>query len=307
MNLFPDASPAPSILVVDDAPEHILVLQDILTGAGCRVRTADSGWEGLQMALAEPPDLILLDQLMPNMDGMAVLKALLADPRTMNVPVLFLTLLGGTEEVAKGLDAGARDYLQKPFHARELLARVRAHLGWKRSRDREQALLKELYAARAELQELRTASPLALPARAAALGAKPTTRPLAQAPARILLVAEDHPTLRSLIAMLRTEYKLLVATTPAEALATADREAPELILLDGAMADRAGHELCRQFQQAPLTRTIPILFMTGPGRGEEEPTGLSLGAQDVLDKPFSLPVVLRRVRTSLDLKRFRDL
>ena len=114
------------ILVIEDELPMRTALQDCLEAEGYRVLTAAEGETGLQRALAEHPDLVLLDIMMPRLDGYAVCAELrrLADP----VPVLMLTAKGQIDDRVKGLDAGADDYLVKPFSTDELLARVRALL-----------------------------------------------------------------------------------------------------------------------------------------------------------------------------------
>jgi DNA-binding response OmpR family regulator len=114
------------ILIIEDERPMRTALADVLEAEGHRVLTAADGEEGLQRALAEKPDLILLDLMMPRLDGYAVCAELrrLANP----VPILILTAKGQLEDRVKGLDLGADDYLVKPFSTEELLARVRAVL-----------------------------------------------------------------------------------------------------------------------------------------------------------------------------------
>jgi DNA-binding response OmpR family regulator len=114
------------ILVVEDELPMRTALEDVLQHAGYRVLTAGDGESGLQRALAEKPDLLLLDIMMPRLDGYAVCTELrrLANP----VPILMLTAKGQVEDRVMGLDAGADDYLVKTFSTDELLARVRALL-----------------------------------------------------------------------------------------------------------------------------------------------------------------------------------
>src|SRR5215472_5108602 len=117
---------AERILVVEDELPMRTALQDVLAAEGYRVLTAADGESGLQRALKEKPGLILLDIMMPKLDGYAVCAELrrLANP----VPILMLTAKGQVEDRVTGLDAGADDYLIKPFSTEELLARVRALL-----------------------------------------------------------------------------------------------------------------------------------------------------------------------------------
>ena len=116
----------PRILIIEDELPMRTALQDALEAEGYRVLTASNGESGLERALAEKPDLILLDLMMPKLDGYTVCRELrrLANP----VPILMLTAKGQVEDRVKGLDSGADDYLVKPFSTEELLARVRALL-----------------------------------------------------------------------------------------------------------------------------------------------------------------------------------
>ena len=129
----------------------------------------------------------------------------------------------------------------------------------------------------------------------------------AEGPPRILIVDDDPGSIQTLIQFLRLEHKILVATDGPEALETAARERPDLILLDVVMEGMNGHQVCRALKRDPGTRHIPVMFVTGREQEEDEVTGLELGAVDYIVKPFSLPVVHLRVRTQLELKRYRDL
>ena len=118
--------PGPRILVVEDEAPMRMALEDILKADGYRVLTAADGQAGLALAIEEKPDLILLDVMMPKLDGLALCAELRR--LTIAVPVLMLTARGQVEDRVAGLDTGADDYLVKPFSTDELLARVRALL-----------------------------------------------------------------------------------------------------------------------------------------------------------------------------------
>jgi putative two-component system response regulator len=125
----------PTILIVDDTPENLSILGELLQ-RDYRVRAANSGPRALQIALSQPtPDLILLDVMMPEMDGFAVLEQLRANPVTRNIPVIFVTAMDGTHDEEHGLDCGAVDYITKPIRPTIVLARVRTQLELKRARD----------------------------------------------------------------------------------------------------------------------------------------------------------------------------
>jgi putative two-component system response regulator len=128
--------PMPKHPIVDDIAENLVVLGDLLRSAGYRVKAANSGRTALRYARREPlPQLILLDVLMPEMDGHQVLGELKRDPQTCDIPVLFLTALSEPEDEERGLALGAADYISKPIKPNLVLARVRAHLQAKQARD----------------------------------------------------------------------------------------------------------------------------------------------------------------------------
>ena len=116
------------ILIVDDQPANLKVLRSMLTGHGYLVRAAINGELALRAARKTPPDLILLDVRMPDMDGYAVCERLKAGERTRDVPVIFVSALDETQDKVKAFTAGGVDYVTKPFQVEEVLARVETHL-----------------------------------------------------------------------------------------------------------------------------------------------------------------------------------
>ena len=117
----------PSILVIDDTPGNLSLLNQLLR-EHYRVRLANSGPRGLELAALAPPDLILLDIMMPDMDGYQVFQRLRSDPATRRIPVIFLTAKVGAEDEERGLAMGAVDFIHKPIAPSVVLARVRTHL-----------------------------------------------------------------------------------------------------------------------------------------------------------------------------------
>ena len=117
-----------TILVVDDTPDNLALMSGLLK-SDYRVRVANGGDKALKIATSDsPPDLILLDLMMPGMDGYEVCRRLKHDPRTIHIPVIFLTAKSGTEDERKGLELGAIDYITKPISAPIVMARVKNHL-----------------------------------------------------------------------------------------------------------------------------------------------------------------------------------
>jgi DNA-binding response OmpR family regulator len=116
------------ILVVDDLPENVFLLQDRLEREGYEIITSYDGKSGIEKAIKEIPDLILLDVMMPDLNGIEVCKVLVINPITANIPIILVTAKSGAEDTKEGLEAGAFDYIKKPFDRIELLARVHSAL-----------------------------------------------------------------------------------------------------------------------------------------------------------------------------------
>src|SRR5512145_2450316 len=116
------------VLIVDDIPSNLNFLSEVLHVEGIGVLLATGGADALEIARYKLPDLILLDIAMPVMDGYEVCASLKADPLTRDIPVIYLTARTEPEDILKGFNTGAVDYILKPFNAAELIARVKTHL-----------------------------------------------------------------------------------------------------------------------------------------------------------------------------------
>lgn len=141
------------ILIVDDSPVEIKIICHFL-GAQYDYEEAHGGPEALEMAAASLPDLILLDIIMPDMDGFEVCRRLKADTRTAAIPVLFITAITNSQSIIDGFEAGGQDYITKPFCARELKARIKAQLDLKQSQAALVAYAEELESKNSMLQSL---------------------------------------------------------------------------------------------------------------------------------------------------------
>ncbi len=142
------------VLIVDDVPENLQVLGNILNENELDVSFASSGQQALAAVAFEPPDIILLDISMPEMDGFEVCQRLKSNPETKKIPVIFLTARTSSESIIKGFELGAVDYVTKPFNASELVSRVFTHLEVYKSRQLIQKQIKELEQKNKELHEL---------------------------------------------------------------------------------------------------------------------------------------------------------
>ncbi len=157
MDKLKTPQPAPSILVVDDTPANLRLLTGMLKDLGYRVRSVSSGKFALRTAEHDPPDLILLDIMMPVMDGYEVCERLKADEKLAEIPVIFISALGETMDKVKAFQVGGVDYVTKPFQLRELQARVATHIELHRHRRLLQESYEQLEAANKELEAFSSA------------------------------------------------------------------------------------------------------------------------------------------------------
>ena len=152
------SSSVPSILVVDDTPENLQLLSGMLKGCGYKARPAPSGEMALRAATNDPPDLILLDINMPEMNGYQVCQRLKADPSLAAIPVIFISALNETMDKVKAFSLGGVDYVTKPFQFEEVHARVEAHLKLRQLQkelERQNRQLQQNYDRLQELESLR--------------------------------------------------------------------------------------------------------------------------------------------------------
>lgn len=145
--------PEPVILIIDDSSTNIMVAGNTLDAAGYVVLTAMDAMMGISIAMAKKPDVILLDIMMPEIDGFQACKMLKSHEETRMIPVIFLTALNEPDTLVKAFESGGVDYIAKPFNSSELVARVKTHAELKRTRDMLELKNEEL---RKTLEELKT-------------------------------------------------------------------------------------------------------------------------------------------------------
>ena len=302
------------ILIVDDQPENIWPLTQHLQ-SGFDVLCAATGKEALEIAFSENrPDLILLDIMMPEMDGYAVCEKLKADERSREIPVIFLT--GKTEdpEQVKGLGLGAQDYITKPFSLPVVTARIQSVLNLKKEMDRRQLLKAQLEALNRQMEHQVLQKQRELEAAREALKQyedkwsrlfKETAE--AKATKRILVVDDNPENVHILVNNLQSQYEVICTTSGKEALEIAfSDDRPDIILLDIMMPDMDGFEVCSRLKANAETWSIPVIFITALGQEVDETRGLNLGAVDFITKPFSTPVAKARIEAHLRLKAEMD-
>jgi PAS domain S-box-containing protein len=267
------------LLLVDDDAAAIQIMGRMLAQYPDQ-RFATTGEAALRLARESRPDLILLDAEMPGTGGLAVCKALKADPALARVPVIFVTAHDTPALQVAALQEGAADFVTKPLVASQITARVRAQL--RNTRDIERLHQPPL-----------------------AAGAVTQPRPAAR-PARLLIVDDDTVSIHMLHNTLADIGSLYFAKTGAQAQQLARELLPDLILLDAHMPGLDGFDVCRSLKAEPAFRHVPIVFVTRFTDPRYETRALDLGAADFVAKPYSAAVLQARVRNLLELKRRTD-
>ena len=287
---------AERVLVVDDEAGNRDVLEAILTEDGYLVEQAESGTQALAQATAAPPDLILLDLMMPGMNGFEVCQRLKQDPATASAPVIVVTGLGQIRSKEAALASGADDFLTKPVQVEDLLARVRAMLKVRRIRqdlDRTLAYLHELDAARHAQRREALASVVAAP--------QPQPQPVPTAP--LILLVDDELLTRDFYSNFLAEhgFQVVVARDGVEGLDLARQHPPEMVILDIMMPEMSGLEvLGRLHAQDP---ELPVIMLTAYPSSQNAIAALKLGAFDFIVKGLSHELVLLAVHRAVRHRR----
>jgi two-component system cell cycle response regulator len=275
------------VLIVDDLLPNIKLLEARLTAEYFDVISATNGFEALELCRDGRCDIVLLDVMMPGMDGFEVCRRLKADPATLHLPVVMVTALDQPADRVRGLDVGADDFLTKPVDEIALIARVR-------SLSRLKVMLDELRA------RVVTSANLGLK------DAADIIRSDAGDNGRILLVEDRASSADRIVAALRGLHKVEVETVPQDALFRAAEGNFDLVVVGLTLANFDALRLCSQLRSLERTRALPILLITDP---EERPRilrGLDLGVNDYILRPIDRNELVARVRTQLRRKRYAD-
>jgi two-component system cell cycle response regulator len=275
------------ILVVDDIPANVRLLEAKLSAEYFEVLTASSGREALEIAARDAPDLIMLDVMMPEMDGFEVARRLRSDPKTQHIPIVMVTALSETRDRVRGLDAGADDFLTKPVNDIALLARVR-------SLTRLKVMIDELRVRQAASGRIDGASD-------AGDGADDSQ------PGDILLV-ESEPVMATALRKYLSDagHGVRQARSGREAAYMLRGRVPDLIIVNLNLEGEDGLRLCSQFRSNDETRHIPILLILDSNELAELAKGLDLGVTDYLIRPIDKNELLARTRTQIRRRRYHD-
>ncbi|WSH66772.1 PleD family two-component system response regulator [Rhizobium ruizarguesonis] len=275
------------ILVVDDIPANVKLLEARLLAEYFDVMTAADGYTALAICERNQVDLILLDIMMPDIDGFEVCERLKASQKTAHIPVVMVTALDQPTDRVRGLKAGADDFLTKPVNDLQLISRVKSLLRLKTLSD-----------------ELRIRADTAH-----TMGIDDLTRAgegRADETAQVLLVDGRANSQERIIKALKPVADVLVLSDPQAALFEAAESAFDLVIVNANFDDYDPLRLCSQLRSLERTRFLPILIITEQGADEMVVRALDLGVNDYIIRPVDPNELVARSLTQIRRKRYND-
>jgi two-component system cell cycle response regulator len=284
-NLFYDYQP--KILVVDDEPLNVKLLSAVLSRYRFQVFTSYSGQEAINVTQQKLPDIILLDIMMPVMNGYQVVEILKNNPQTNRIPIILITALDGEEVKLAGQRLGAEEILKKPVDITELIVRINTMFRLKQ--------YKEQVSIRKKTEEVFSFEQILA-----------VEKPVPQERPQILLV-EDNPNDVKIIKSLLYEqnYRILVAENSVSANNILRDNQIEVILLDVMLPDANGFQCCKQLKEKDSTQNIPIIIITSLDDQISRLEGINAECDDFLTKPVN--GIELRAKIELFLKKKKKL
>jgi two-component system, cell cycle response regulator len=275
------------VLVVDDVPANVKLMEARLSAEYFDVITALSGQEALAVCARAECDIVLLDVMMPDMDGFEVCRRLKADPSTHHLPVVMVTALDQASDRVKGLEAGADDFLTKPVSDVALIARVRSLVRLKMMTD-------ELRMRAVTSREIGIENPAREAIADTGKGG------------RILVVEDRKASWERLMTMLGNEHEVEVEADPSEALFRVADGDYDLVVVSLGLENFDGLRLASQVRSLERTRTVPILAIAEAEDNARLMRGLEIGINDYLIRPIDRNELMARVRTQIRRKRYTE-
>ncbi|MGB7286522.1 MAG: PleD family two-component system response regulator [Salaquimonas sp.] len=274
------------ILVVDDIEANVRLLEARLMAEYFQVLTANCGKDALEICANGQCDIVLLDVMMPEMDGFEVCRRLKADPKTMHIPVVMVTALDQSEDRVLGLTAGADDFLTKPVNDLALITRVKSLV-------RLKMLTDELRLRAATGQEISVQETLSNAARDIA-GKKPK-----------IMVVDDRPSsYERVIKYLAVENSVTLVSDPKDALLRAADEEFDTAIISMSLTEFDPLRLCSQLKSLEKTRMLPLMVISELEQEQKVITALDMGINDYIRRPLDRNELLARVRTQVQRKRY---
>jgi two-component system, cell cycle response regulator len=276
------------VLVVDDILSNIKLLEARLSAEYFDVLTARSGEEALAILQGQRVDVVLLDVMMPGMDGFEVCRRIKNSPKTMHVPVVMVTALDQTSDKVEGLESGADDFITKPVDDIALITRVK-------NLSRLKTLNDEML--------LRMATGAQMGNSLASALAWPKT----DSGGRILLVEDDERAAKQIVSVLGVAHEVAVEPDVQAAFARLMGDALcDVVVVSLNLSSADGLRLCGQIRSFEGTRHLPIVVLVQPGHEARLLRALDMGVNDYLQRPLDRNELLARLRTQIKRKRHSD-
>ena len=275
------------ILVVDDILANVKLLEARLQAEYFEVLTAFNGQEALDICASERVDVVLLDVMMPGMDGFEVCQRIKTNPDTQDIPVVMVTALDQPSDKLQGLDAGADDFLTKPVDDIALIARVKNLVRLK--------MLNDEMAMRASTSSRLGLSPMS------------DGQSIDQLETGRVLLVDDHP--RSAARILQALAKAHDAYVEPDMHAALQRVTDnnfDLLVVSLSLSNADGLRLCSQVRSLDKIRHLPIIILVEPGDEARLMRGLEMGINDYLMRPIDRHEMLARIKTQIKRKRYSD-
>jgi len=273
------------VLIVDDIPTNVRLLEARLTAEYYEVLTASSGREALSICEAADVDIVLLDVMMPEMDGFEVCLALKGNLKTHHIPVLMITALDQPSDRVRGLEVGADDFLTKPVDDIQLMARVKSLVRLKNLTDELRA-------------RAQTSQQIAIEDAMRAMHSISTDG------GQILIIDSDPRHAERVRGYLGTSHKVDVLTNPADAVFQVTGTNYELALVSMALGDFDPLRVCSQMRTLEHSRNLPIILMAEEADRPRVVRGLDLGVNDFIMRPIERNELAARVRTQIRRQRY---
>jgi two-component system cell cycle response regulator len=275
------------VLVVDDILANVKLLEARLSAEYFDVLTACSGKEALDICARERVDVVLLDVMMPGMDGFETCRQLKSNPKTHHIPVVLVTALDQMSDRVRGLQGGADDFLTKPVDEIALVTRVKNLARLKVLTD--EMLMRALTGRQTGMSE------------DAAL-----IKALSEERARILVVDDDPRSATRLLEWLSPVHEAMAVQTPQAALSLLAEKEFDLLIVSLALTEADALRLCSQTRSLDRTRHLPIILLVEPGDEARLLRALDMGVNDYVMRPIDRNEILARVRTQVKRKRYSD-
>lgn len=276
------------VLVVDDILPNVKLLEAKLTSEYYDVLTATNGKEALEKVAAQSPDLVLLDVMMPGMDGFEVCTRIKQNPALAHIPVVMVTALTDAEDKVRGLESGADDFLSKPINDTALMARVRSLVRLKMALDEWRV-------------RENTANQLGVVEKQSNVMMESADS------ARVLVVEDKNFEQRKIEETLQRDQDVVTVTeNGAKTMELVAAQEFDVLIVSLNLAGEDGLRLCSHLKSNERTRSIPIVMIGGEEDMPRIAHGLEIGAHDYILRPVDRNELLARVRTQVRRKRFQE-